>query len=104
MWPFQVSISIREAVGLALVLVGLVLTPVAWMWSRLLWLVALVLFAAGVLLFFTSRMLSRERELEKDAATEGDYRPAVPTDIHNYTGWKHGGRSEPMDGDSGGDD
>jgi hypothetical protein len=73
------------------------------MWSRLLWLVALSLLIVGTFLFFTNRMLNRERELEKEAPTGGDYRPAVPSDVHNYTGWKHGGRSETMDSDSGGD-
>jgi hypothetical protein len=48
MWPFRVSINVREAVGLTLVVVALVLTPVAWMWSRLLWLVALSLLIVGI--------------------------------------------------------
>jgi hypothetical protein len=103
MWPFQVSISVREGIGLALVVVALVLIPVAWMWSRTLWLVGLALFVVGFLLFFTSRMRDRERELEKEATSGDGYGPAVPTDIHNYTGWRHGGRSETMDRDSAAD-
>jgi uncharacterized protein (DUF58 family) len=105
MWPFQVSINVREGIGLGLVFVALVLTPIAWAWSRTLWFVALVLLVLGTLLFFTSRMRDRERELERDVTSGGSHRPAVPTDIHNYTGWRHGGRSETMDRDvSDGDD
>ena len=104
MWPFRVSISFREALGVALVFASLVLSPVAWMWSRLLWAVALLLFFAGALLFLTSRMRDRQRELDNEGAAAGDSGPAVPSDVHDYTGWQHGGRSETMDSDSGTDD
>lgn len=103
MWPFQASINVRESVGAALVLIALVLIPVAWMWSRTLWLVVFGVFVLGTCLFYSSRVVERERELEKEAPRGSD-RPAMPSDIHDYTGWRRGGRSETMDSDSGAHD
>ena len=90
---------LREAIGLILVIIALVLVPAAWAFSRLLWGLALLLFVAGLLLFYTERMAKREERLEKKTGRasghgEGTF---VPTDIHNYTGWRSGGRSETMD-------
>jgi hypothetical protein len=101
MWPFQVSINVREGVGASLVVIALVLTPVAWTWSRRLWLVVGALSLVGLMLFFSGRMARRERELEKEAPSGGGHGPAVPSDIQNYTGWRHAGRSETMDSESG---
>jgi len=87
-------LNFREAVGLLLAVAALVLVPVAWVSSRLLWLLAFVLFAAGVMLFYTERRIKREEQLEKESSGSSS---AVPADIHNYTGWASGGRSETMD-------
>jgi hypothetical protein len=95
MWPFDVSISFREGTGLALVFVGLVLTPIAWMWSGPLWFLALALYMIGIALFLTDRILQRMKESDAEGGeAEGNGpRNAVPTDIHDYTGWGRGGRS-----------
>jgi len=93
------GLNFREAVGLLLVVAGLVLVPVAWAFSRLLWLLAALLFAAGAMLFFTERRMKRELALEKEiggSSRSGNGTP-MPSDIHNYTGWRSGGRSGTMD-------
>ena len=99
--------SLREAFGLALIVCGLVLTPMAWATSRTLWLLALVLFVTGAALFLTDRVRRRmEKEWREGGAGRGDAGgQPMPTDVHNYTGWRSGGRSETMgSGSSGGAD
>jgi len=87
----------RETLGLILIVIGLILMPVAWMFSRLLWMVAFTVLFFGGYLFYTERMIKREEKLAKE--TGGDCAPgsAMPSDIHNYSGWGTGGRSETMD-------
>ena len=88
--------TFREWIGLVMIVVGLLLVPVGWAFSRVLWLVGFGAFALGLWLFYTCRVCRRERKLEEVAGSQ----PAgggVPTDIHNYTGWQHGGRSQTMD-------
>ena len=99
MWQIEKAMRLREAIGLLLVIVALVLVPAAWAFSRLLWALALLLFIAGLMLFYTERVRKKEEKLEKktsEASCHGES-TAVPTDIHNYTGWRSGGRSETMD-------
>ncbi|MCA1791941.1 MAG: hypothetical protein LC667_19465 [Thioalkalivibrio sp.] len=93
MWPHQVSINVREGIGFVLILAGLVLTPLAWMWSARLWLLAFSLYTGGVVLFVTNRMAKRFEESDGDGSEGGR---ALPTDIHDYTGWSTGGRSSTM--------
>ena|SRR5688500_1523959 len=101
MWPFSVSINLREALGLFLIFVGLVLVPVGWMWSRQLWLVAGLIWLLGVLLFFSERIMKRvEEDAKEGGEAGGSHRMPLPGDVHNYSGWRHGGRSENMDGES----
>ena len=96
--------NIREALGLGVIVAGLVLVPAAWAFSRLLWALALILVFVGATLFYTERVWKREEELRREARGDEDRGTAVPSDIHNYTGWQHGGRSETMDaGSSSGD-
>jgi hypothetical protein len=97
--------SLREALGLALIILGLVLTPVAWTTSRSLWLLAFVLFAVGGGLFMTDRIYRRMVKADREGGTGGGGSSGspMPTDIHNYTGWRSGGRSETMGEGPGGD-
>lgn len=92
--------NFREATGLALIIAALPLIPAAWAFSRLLWLLAFLLFAAGAALFYSERMLKREERLEKAASGSGSCGSPMPSDIHNYTGWRSGGRSQTMDDSS----
>ena len=90
----------REWVGLILVAVGLVLMPVAWAFNRYLWLIAFGVMSIGFALFLTDRVQRRmSKSSESEGSGHGQGRP-MPTDIHNYTGWRSGGRSESMDGHS----
>lgn len=97
--------SLRETLGLVLIILGLVLTPVAWMTSRSLWFLAFGLFAVGGSLFMTDRIYRRMVKSDRNAGTggRGAAGQPMPTDIHNYTGWRSGGRSETMGDGPGGD-
>jgi hypothetical protein len=87
-----------------MIVAGLVLVPTAWAFSRLLWVLAFLLVFVGATLFYTERVRQREEALRRKAGGHEHHGTAVPTDIHNYTGWQHGGRSETMDaGSSSGD-
>jgi len=92
--------NFRETAGFVLIVVGLVLVPAAWVFSRLLWLLAFLLLVIGAALFYTARIRKREEAIEREGGGSGCHRPAMPTDIHNYTGWRSGGRSETMDSSS----
>lgn len=98
--------NFREAIGFSLIVAGFVLLPTAWAFSRLLWLLAFLLLVVGIALFYTERMRKREAAIERETVGSGCQGPVIPTDIHNYTGWGSGGRSETMDhsSDSGGGD
>jgi hypothetical protein len=91
--------TFREVLGLVLIAVALVLIPVAWTFSRTLWFVAFAVFVVGVVLFFTDRIYRRMSKAEAGGSGGGSS-GAMPTDIHNYTGWRSGGRSETMDNSS----
>jgi membrane protein implicated in regulation of membrane protease activity len=95
--------NLREAIGLLLIIMALVLVPVAWAFSRLLWALAFFLLLAGAMLFYTERVRKREEKIEKESGGASCHGTgaAMPTDIHNYTGWRSGGRSETMDSSSG---
>jgi hypothetical protein len=84
-----------------LIAIALLVTPVAWLSSRVLWFVAFAMFVSGVALFFTERVMRRISKSEGNGTdSAGSSGRAMPTDIHNYTGWRSGGRSETMDGSS----
>lgn len=90
--------TLREVLGLALLVIAITLVPVGWYASRMLWFLSLIGVILGAALFYTERRLKREAQIEKERLGGGtSYGPAVPTDIHNYTGWRSGGRSETMD-------
>jgi hypothetical protein len=93
----------REITGLVIVAVGVAVIPLGWYFSRLLWAAAAVLVVVGLILMLTDRVMEREREI---ANTPAYYvppsKPSVPADVHNYSGWRDGGRSM-GDGDSASD-
>ncbi len=97
------SMTTRELIGLVLIVAALVLIPVAWLFSRLYWFVGFALFIGGAALFFTDRVIRRIEKSSAGGGHSGDSSGrAMPTDIHNYTGWRSGGRSETMDHSPGG--
>lgn len=89
--------NVREALGLILLIASVAFVPVGWYVSRLWWLASLVGLALGIALFYTERVRKREEEIEKQSARSGGSGHAVPADIHNYTGWRSGGRSETLE-------
>jgi len=92
--------NFREGLGLVLAVFGAALVPLGWILSAKLFLVAFVLFAVGVGLFYTARRLRKEEELEKESTRGGGSGLGVPADIHNYTGWRSGGRREDFESTS----
>jgi hypothetical protein len=70
--------------------------------------IAYVLIGVGAILFYTERMRKREeRMLAEFAGSPTPSGRAMPTDIHNFSGWGSGGRrADDNDGgsDSGGGD
>jgi hypothetical protein len=98
-------VTVREIVGLALCCIGVALIPIGFYASRYLWVVACVVVVIGVALFWTERVARNEKELANQPSNE-PVRPDVPGDIHNYSGWRSGGRRNEIDSDShgGGDD
>ncbi len=88
--------NIREVLGFILIVVGVSLIPVAWMFSRLLWMIVFTVLFFGIYLFYTERMSKKEEKLEKESGG-GAPGSVMPGDIHNYSGWASGGRSETMD-------
>ena len=94
--------NFREALGLLLIVASLVLVPAAWAFSNLLWALAFVLLVVGAGLFYTERIIKKEEQLEKESGGSCQGGRAMPTDIHNYTGWRSGGRSSSFESDSSG--
>lgn len=93
--------TVRETIGLLLLVSGIAMAPLGWIVSHKLLIVSAALISVGAALFYTARMVKRDEALEREASSSGSYSPAVPTDIHNYTGWRTGGRTDPLDSHSG---
>jgi uncharacterized membrane protein len=100
-------LNLREISGLVLVVLGLIIIPTAWAFSRSLTVIAFVLLGVGVVLFYTERIIKREQRMAKEAgSSDGNCGSPMPTDIHNHTGWRTGGRraDDNDSGDGGGGD
>ena len=94
--------NFREVLGLLLIVAALVLVPAAWAFSNLLWALAFVLLIVGAGLFYTERVIKKEQQIEKESGGSCQGGHAMPTDIHNYTGWRSGGRSGSFESESSG--
>lgn len=90
----------REIIGLVFLIAGIAIVPLGWIVSHKILLLAGLLFGAGAWLFYTERMLKRAAQLDGEGASGGNYGHPVPGDMHNYTGWRTGGRTEPLDSTS----
>ena len=89
-------------------IVGVAIVPLGWLVSHKMLLLSGLLLGVGGSLFYTARMRKREEQITKESTGSGNYGPSVPGDVHNYTGWRSGGRTQPLDttsseGDSDGD-
>ncbi len=87
--------TFREVTGLAATAAGVVVWPIGWMYGRGIWIAGLILLVVGAALFYTDRNIKKEAALSPESTPSGKYGPAMPSDIHNYTGWGNGGRGEP---------
>ena len=94
--------SIREIIGLVLLITGVTLVPLGWIVSHKILLVSGALLSVGCWLFYTARVLRREEELARESSGSGSSGPSVPGDVYNYTGGRSGGRTEPFDSSSDG--
>lgn len=83
--------SARELLGVLLVIAGAAVVPLGWIVSHKLLILAAALLGVGGALAYTGRVMRREGASE--SGTGG------PGDIHNYTGWRSGGRTEPLESD-----
>lgn len=94
--------TLREIIGLALLIVGTALIPLGWIVSHKILLLAVVLDFIGFWLFYTERILKQEIQQAKDGVSSGSYGSHVPGDMNNYTGWLTGGRTDTFDSGSAG--
>lgn len=85
----------REFVGLGLLILGAVVVPLGWIVSHKILLLAAVFMGIGAWLFYTARIFKRAEQLAKESTR--NYGPPMPGDVHNYTGWRTGGRTQPLD-------
>lgn len=90
----------REVIGLALLIVGTSLVPLGWIVSHKILILAVALVFVGFVLFYTERMIKKEELQAKEGVSSGSFGSHVPGDMHNYTGWRTGGRTEPIDASS----
>ncbi len=92
----------RNYIGLLLVLAGVVLQSIGWIYSTIVAVLSFVLIALGLAIFITQRVL--EKMEDREFGHGGGGGPAVPGDIHDYSGWGKGGRSDAWQSSSGGGD
>jgi hypothetical protein len=92
--------TVREVAGLLLLIVGTALVPLGWIISHKILLLVGVLVGVGAWLFYTERMLKKEKQLARENTGNGSHGTPLPGDIHNYTGWRTGGRTQPIDSTS----
>ena len=87
----------RELAGLVFLIAGVAIVPLGWIVNHKILLIAGLLLGVGSWLFYTARMLKREKQLAKESTGSDNYGSPMPGDAHNYTGWRTGGRTEPLD-------
>ena len=95
-------LNFREWLGLVVLVLSGALVPVGMYVSRLLWAASFVGICVGVWLLYTERVLRREAMAEKEGNSSHLSGREMPGDIHNYSGWRSGGRSESSGSESGG--
>ncbi|GAB6042880.1 hypothetical protein [Endothiovibrio diazotrophicus] len=96
----------RNWIGIIIILTGVIVQPVGWMFAFWLQILSFILIFIGVFIFLTQKYIEKTEESEFGSGSGGSH--AMPGDIHDYSGWEHGGRSESWssdqsDGGGGGD-
>jgi len=95
-------VNFREWLGLVVLVLSVALVPVGRYVSRLLWAASFVGVCVGVWLLYPERMLRREAQAESEGGGAKLTGREMPGDIHNYSGWRSGGRSESFESESSG--
>lgn len=95
-------LNFREWLGLVVLVLSVALVPVGMYVSPLLWAASFVGVCVGVWLLYTERVLRREAQAEKEGGSSQPTGREMPGDIHNYSGWRSGGRSESFESESSG--
>jgi membrane protein implicated in regulation of membrane protease activity len=96
--------SIREIAGLILIIAGVAITPLGWIVSLKLLIIAVALIAVGAALFWTTRVMRRQKRIDREQSGGGSYGTPVPRDINNSTGWLSGGRTKTIESSTPGHD
>ncbi len=104
--------SVREFVGLLMIVLGFAITPVAWAYYHLLWGICMLLIGGGAYLFHTERVSKKLEEIDKEnrySSRNSNCNAPMPSDVFNYTGWrslwsKNDKNDRSDDHDSGGSD
>lgn len=94
--------NFREWLGLIVLVVSGALVPVGMYVSRLLWADTFIGVCVGAWLLYTERVLRREAQAEGEGGGSRLTGREMPGDIHNYSGWRSGGRSESFESESSG--
>ena len=104
----------RKWIGLGSILAGVLIQPIGWMYEFWLQILSFVLIFVGAFIFVTQKYVDKAvKEFNSGGRGRRGRRgrrggPVMPGDIHDYSGWGKGGRSESYmsksssDGDGGG--
>lgn len=82
--------ELRHWIGFAFLIAGISLQPIGWMFFTWVHIVSFVLILVGVALVITDRYI----EYSDGGKFWGYGSTALPGDIHGYSGWDKGGRTE----------
>jgi len=93
----------RNWIGITIIVFGVLLLPIGWMFYFPLQIISFALIFVGGLIFFTNKYLDKSVENEFNSGSRSG--SAMPSDVHDHSGWGKGGRSDSWtsDQDGGGD-
>ena len=92
----------RNWIGIMIVIAGVIIQPIGWMFHFWLQVASFILIFVGVLIFATQKYIQKSEEREFGSSSGSGQ--AMPGDIHDYSGWGEGGRSESWSSSHGGGD
>ena len=90
----------RNWIGIVIIFIGLILQPIGWMYYLWAQTLSFALIIIGALIFATQKFLDKQVEKDHETCSGGQ---AMPGDIHDYSGWGKGGRSDSWISDQGDD-
>lgn len=93
----------RNWIGIIIILFGVILQPIGWMYIQWLTIVSFVFIFIGVFVFATQKYIEKTEDAEFNSGGGSSSGSGMPGDVHDHSGWGHGGRSESSDFGDGGD-